>query len=93
MGDGACPKSYGMNVALMAGIDPKITEDASIISTVFEELHNKYHQQGKKKEGIISSLPPRTKQDIANILNSPTPDKSSILGLWQFLQTHPLLMQ
>ncbi len=36
---GVCPKSYGMNVARMAGLPSEIVDEAETIAIEFEQVH------------------------------------------------------
>jgi DNA mismatch repair protein MSH6 len=41
LGEGVCPKSYGMNVAIMAGVEEKVVKRAEEMAQLFDEISNK----------------------------------------------------
>ncbi|KAI8616461.1 muts domain V-domain-containing protein [Chytriomyces sp. MP71] len=52
---GACPKSFGMNVALMAGVDANIVDTAERVASDFEKKLKMTRDQAAGKRGVKMS--------------------------------------
>lgn len=69
--EGVCPKSYGMNVALMAGIDAKIVKRAQDIAEEFE----------KSTKGETININEEFKQ-LCKLMNSENTQNDDINDIW-----------
>lgn len=65
LSSGACPRSYGMNVAKMAGIPEPIISKATEISQIFEQLDMQNKNTLDKKLSIFKELITSTTKDNA----------------------------
>ena len=79
LGDGACPKSFGINVARLAGLPDEVLSKAKLVSTEFEREMN----QGRQKE-INPSTAVESKDLIMKKLQEG--DLESLRNIWQSLQ-------
>ena len=83
LGEGACPKSFGVNVARLAGLPSDVLHKAEIISEQFEKE--------MKGEAVQHKITPATAcdqlKDLSCLLNgSSTIDTAQVKALWQSLQ-------
>jgi DNA mismatch repair protein MSH6 len=80
LGEGGSPKSFGINVAKLAGLPEEVLSNAKRISSEFEEEMN-----GVAKEQKLTARTARDQRDaIQSAINSGNWDEVS--RLWQALQ-------
>ena len=83
LGEGACPKSFGVNVARLAGLPNDVLQKAKNISEQFEKE--------MKGESVQHKITPATAceklNDLSSLLNdSGSIDTAQVKALWQSLQ-------
>jgi len=62
---GVCPKSYGMNVALMAGVEEKVVKRAEEMAKQFEDISSNVRNQSKSAP-ILSTF-----TELCKVINGP----------------------
>jgi len=81
LGEGPCPKSFGVNVARLAGLPLDVLEKAKAVSSSFEAEMN-----GESQHKIIPSTAEKTVNDISKLLLSDTDKSEELLKIWKSLQ-------
>ncbi len=67
---GVCPKSYGLNVAKMAGLKDTIVDRAEHVSSVFEETFLKKQEQVNKRTTVARLFQENSVENLLKIWNS-----------------------
>lgn len=80
LGDGPCPKSFGVNVARLAGLPNDVLEKAKAVSSLFEAEMSGESSRHK----IIPATAAKSVDDICKLLSSGAGDE--LKQLWQGLQ-------
>jgi len=81
LGEGACPKSFGVNVARLAGLPKEVLSNAKRISSEFEEEMN---AETVKSKTVTARSAPIQKEQIMNAIRSR--NWSELSDIWQSLQ-------
>lgn len=81
LGEGGCPKSFGINVARLAGLPPDVLSNAKRISSDFER---QMQQSGRPANAVTARSAPRQKQQILEAINSANWDE--LTRLWNELR-------
>jgi len=82
--EGACPKSYGMNVAQMANMDERILHRAIVISEKFEKLVYDMWGQSSMSSGEKEAAQREVFKELMTNLDLTRDD---VVQLWNFLKT------
>lgn len=82
LGEGACPRSFGINVAKLAGLPSDVVVKAKEVSTSFE---NSLTSQSRKKVGMSKSDLMVLKQRLVAAMEEK--NEQEIKVVWQQLQT------
>jgi DNA mismatch repair ATPase MutS len=81
LGDGVCPKSFGINVARLAGLPEDVLSNAKRISCEFEQEMN---NDGAGSRVVTARSAPSQKSQIADAIRAG--DMAEVSRLWQSLQ-------
>jgi DNA mismatch repair protein MSH6 len=82
LGEGVCPKSFGINVARLAGLPEDVLSNAKRISSEFEEEMN---NDGTGSSRVVTARSaPSQKSQIADAIRSG--NMADVARLWQSLQ-------
>ena len=82
LGDGACPKSFGVNVARLAGLPDDVLNKAKAVSSSFEAEMNG-EMNGHK---IIPSTAGKSVDDISNLFKGNVNNVDELKRIWNCLQ-------
>lgn len=78
---GACPRSYGMNVALLAGMETHIIERAELLATEFEKEFNQNRITHNGRERATVSSATLLSQELVSLLGQREPSSISFFDL------------
>jgi DNA mismatch repair protein MSH6 len=81
LGEGVCPKSFGINVARLAGLPEDVLSNAKRISCEFEQEMN---NDGTASRVVTARSAPSQKSQIADAIRSG--NMADIARLWESLQ-------
>jgi DNA mismatch repair protein MSH6 len=81
LGDGVCPKSFGINVARLAGLPEDVLSNAKRISSEFEQEMNNDETTSRV---VTARSAPSQKSQIADAIRSG--NMADIARLWESLQ-------
>ena len=84
LGDGPCPKSFGVNVARLAGLPDDVLQRAKRVSSEFEA-----EMEGGNSNHQCKIIPSRAEQSVAEIsklFSGSTVDGVGLKQLWESLQ-------
>lgn len=84
LGEGPCPKSFGVNVARLAGLPDDVLQKAKLVSAAFEAEMNGDSNQHR----IIPSTAKATVESIAKLFSADgsVKDRDQLKALWEGLQ-------
>jgi DNA mismatch repair protein MSH6 len=80
LGEGTCPKSFGINVARLAGLPEAVLQKAKRISSSFEQEMN----SGASSSKITARTAPAIKKQLYEAIHSN--DWEKVKEIWQSLQ-------
>ena len=80
LGEGTCPKSFGINVARLAGLPGAVLQKAKRISSNFEQEMN----SGASSSKITARTAPAMKKQLYEAIHSN--DWEKVKEIWQSLQ-------
>lgn len=83
LGDGACPKSFGVNVARLAGLPDDVLQRAKRVSSQFEAEMN---GEDIMKHKIIPSTAENSVDEISKLFSGNTVDVDGLKRIWASLQ-------
>jgi len=82
LGNGPCPKSFGVNVARLAGLPDDVLEKAKAVSSLFEAEMN--GETGQHK--IIPSMAGKSVNDISHLFSGNADNGDELKRIWKSLQ-------
>lgn len=84
LGEGPCPKSFGVNVARLAGLPDDVLQRAKRVSSQFEsEMNEENHTQHYK---IIPSTAEKSVVEISKLFSGNDVNGESMKKIWANLQ-------
>ena len=83
LGDGPCPKSFGVNVARLAGLPDDVLQRAKRVSSQFEAEMN---GEDIMKHKIIPSTAENSVDEISKLFSGNTVDVDGLKRIWASLQ-------
>ena len=84
LGAGACPKSFGVNVARLAGLPDDVLNKAKAVSSSFEAEMN--GDPGSQCHKIIPSTAGKSVDDISNLFKGNVNNVDELKRIWNCLQ-------
>jgi len=84
LGDGPCPKSFGVNVARLAGLPDDVLQRAKRVSSLFEAEMN--GEAASNQHKIIPSTAETTVDEISKLLSGNVSSVNALKQLWESLQ-------
>jgi len=81
LGDGPCPKSFGVNVARLAGLPDDVLQKAKAVSTAFEAEMN-----GENMHKILPSSAEDTARGVLELITKSGIDAVGLDRVWESLQ-------
>ena len=84
LGDGPCPKSFGVNVARLAGLPDDVLQRAKKVSTLFEAEMNGETNNNQHK--IIPSTAEKSVVGISKLFSGNAVNGIELNRLWASLQ-------
>mmetsp|Transcript_48637 Transcript_48637/g.55107 ORF Transcript_48637/g.55107 Transcript_48637/m.55107 type:complete len:475 (+) Transcript_48637:1-1425(+) len=65
LGPGSCPRSFGINVAKLAGLPEEVLVNAKLVSAEFEDEMNGGNGNGSGEGGVATRQPPKVSDEEA----------------------------
>jgi DNA mismatch repair protein MSH6 len=81
LGEGTCPKSFGINVARLAGLPEGVLQKAKRVSSDFEQEMN---SEGASSSKITARTAPAMKKQLYEAIHGN--DWAKVQEIWQSLQ-------
>lgn len=81
LGHGPCPKSFGVNVARLAGLPDDVLQKAKAVSTAFEAEMN-----GENVHKILPSSAEKTARGVLELITKSGIDAVGLDRVWESLQ-------
>ena len=82
LADGPCPKSFGVNVARLAGLPEDVLQKAKAVSSLFEERCS-----GGQHHKIIPSTAQAVSSHVSNLFEGNGDNYEEFMQIWKSLQS------